>query len=459
MVYIHGGGYNYGSSILTPGNVLASMEVVVVTFQYRLGAFGFVSTGDLSAPGNYGMLDQVEALRWVKENINQFGGDPSKVTIFGQSAGGSSVGLHLLSPLSKGLFHRAIAESGVDISPWATAPIETSITKTTKLARALKCSTSDNNDMIECLRQKSTRDILKATQVEDFWYTVVDNNFLCDTPLNLRYAGKFHKVPFMAGFTTDDGSSAERYFGLSKEKMTLNLYKLTLRARAQEFFTGHSADQIGLISNALSLMYTPWGQTDDGSKLRQEIVNLRTDYWFAAPIIRASSIHSRYVTPVFLFKFNHRSKYDINPPWMGVTHAANVLYDFGIPIMNFTLLQQYDHIDRNVSKFVIDLYTNFAKGKHPTPRPMNDVQWKLYNAKTLAYLIIQKTPVVKYNFQPLRMAFWNDFLPKLLKQPRARNTTCNATDTTVTQSSASTITHVLLYYLIIFAFCSLFLVN
>ena len=122
MVYIHGGGYEYGSSVTYPGDYLALQGVVVVVIQYRLGTFGFLTTGDSAAPGNYGMLDQVAALKWVKDNIKNFGGDPGKVTIFGLSAGGSSVSLHLLSPLSEGLFHQVIAESGVDLSPFAIQP-------------------------------------------------------------------------------------------------------------------------------------------------------------------------------------------------------------------------------------------------------------------------------------------------------------------------------------------------
>ena len=115
----HGGGYDAGTPAVSPGDVIPLWGVVLVTIQYRLGPFGFVTTGDSVAPGNYGMLDQIEALRWVQENIKAFGGDPSKVTIFGESAGGSSVGLLLVSPRSKGLFHRAISISGVDLSPFA----------------------------------------------------------------------------------------------------------------------------------------------------------------------------------------------------------------------------------------------------------------------------------------------------------------------------------------------------
>ena len=135
MVYIHGGAFTSGTALLSPGLVLPTYGVVLVTIQYRLGPFGFLSTRDSNSPGNYGMLDQVLALKWVNENIKNFGGDPNKVTIFGFSAGGASVGLHLLSPLSKGFFHGAISESGVDLSPWSVVIADIALSKTEALAK------------------------------------------------------------------------------------------------------------------------------------------------------------------------------------------------------------------------------------------------------------------------------------------------------------------------------------
>ena len=135
MVYIHGGAFTSGTALLSPGLVLPTYGVVLVTIQYRLGPFGFLSTGDSNSPGNYGMLDQVLALKWVNENIKNFGGDPNKVTIFGFSAGGASVGLHLLSPLSKDFFHGAISESGVDLSPWSVVIADIALSKTEALAK------------------------------------------------------------------------------------------------------------------------------------------------------------------------------------------------------------------------------------------------------------------------------------------------------------------------------------
>ena len=228
MVYIHGGGYEGGTALIFPSDILALHGVVVVVIQYRLGPFGFLATGNSAAPGNYGMLDQVAALKWVKGNIENFGGDPSKVTIFGESAGGTSVSLHLMSPLSKDLFYQVIAESGVDLSPFATQPTSRAIRFAKELAQKLDCTTSDHKSMVDCIRGKEGLDIQKAAKlIKDpshqylSWAPVVDKNFLHDTPRNLRKKEEFKKVPLMIGFTSNEGATflgpvAKSSFGLTE---------------------------------------------------------------------------------------------------------------------------------------------------------------------------------------------------------------------------------------------------
>ena len=215
MVYIHGGGYSAGSAIPYPSDNLALHGVVVVVIQYRLGPFGFLTTGDSAAPGNFGMLDQVQALTWVKENIENFGGDSSKVTIFGLSAGATSVSLHLLSPLSKSLFHQVIAESGVDLSPFATQPVSFGLRFAKELAQKLDCPSNNHEAMVDCIREKKDDDIQKASesinyQIYDYlpWAPVVDNHFLLDTPLNLRKKGEFEKLNLMISFNSQEGGSS-----------------------------------------------------------------------------------------------------------------------------------------------------------------------------------------------------------------------------------------------------------
>ena len=159
------------------------------------------------------MLDQVEALKWVRDNIDNFGGNPNKVTIFGVSAGATSVGLHLLSPLSKDLFHQAIAESGVDVSPFAIQPTSIGISFAKDLAQKLSCPTGTHSEMVACLHEKKDTDIQTASQSSSFqfvdylpWAPVVEKTFLYDTPRNLRKKGDFKHVPLIIGFTSNEGS-------------------------------------------------------------------------------------------------------------------------------------------------------------------------------------------------------------------------------------------------------------
>ena len=152
IVFIHGGNFVRGSAAEYDPDYLLDQDVVLVTLQYRLGMFGFLSTETGEAPGNYGMLDQVAALRWVKENIGAFSGDPERVTIMGQQAGGASVHYHLLSPLTKGLFSRAVSMSGSALCWWAS--IKRPLEKATKLAKLLECPQAANETaaMVNCLR-------------------------------------------------------------------------------------------------------------------------------------------------------------------------------------------------------------------------------------------------------------------------------------------------------------------
>ena len=215
MVYIHGGGYLIGTAITFPSDILALQGVVVVIIQYRLGPFGFLTTGDSAAPGNYGMLDQVEALKWINENIMNFGGNPNKVTIFGESADGSSVSLHLLSPLSRDLFHQAIAESGVDLSSFAVQPTSVGLPVARELAQKLNCGASDHNTMVSCIHNKRASDIQKASESIKFdfsnylyWAPVVDKYFLLDTPQSLRKKKDFKQVPLIIAFTSHEGATS-----------------------------------------------------------------------------------------------------------------------------------------------------------------------------------------------------------------------------------------------------------
>ncbi|XP_068740575.1 neuroligin-4, X-linked-like [Montipora capricornis] len=423
MVYIHGGAYQSGSAIAFQSDILALQGVVVVIIQYRLGPFGFLTTGDSAAPGNFGMLDQVEALKWVKENIANFGGNPNKVTIFGESAGGSSVGLHLLSPLSKDLFQQAIAESGVDLSPFATQPSSFGLRSTKELAHKLSCPSSNHNIMVDCIRGKTATEVHTAAQLipqrltlEINFAPVVDSNFLHDTPTNLRQQGKFIKVPLMMCFTSHEASSFLATLVNNSFHLMQSISNGVSPALFKSFLTSFADSESNrkgtadLLRSAVEFMYTPWPDNNDKFALRSQLVNVFGDYVFYAPSHEVADIHSKYAS-VYMYEFAHPATFSVarTEPWMGVPHAENVPFDFGMPLLPM-FSSRYSEADRNVSLLIMAIHVNFARSGDPT---LGNIPWERYNSSHRAYLKVDPNPKMAESFNPRRMAFWNDYYPKL----------------------------------------------
>ncbi|KAL1122365.1 hypothetical protein AAG570_003770 [Ranatra chinensis] len=163
MVYFHGGGWFQSGSYESRGpEFLLDQDIVLVRVNYRLGPLGFLSAEDKILPGNFGLKDQWLALKWVQKNIEHFGGDPNRVTLFGESSGGCSVHLHMFSPRSQGLFQRAISSSGVGVSPVSVMRPGLARKRTGKLATILGCPSNDSREILDCLRAKQPYDIVAA---------------------------------------------------------------------------------------------------------------------------------------------------------------------------------------------------------------------------------------------------------------------------------------------------------
>jgi para-nitrobenzyl esterase len=215
MVWIYGGGFAAGSSSeprQDAGN-LSKQGVLVVSMNYRLGIFGFFTHPALAkesghnSSGNYGLLDQLAALRWVHDNIAVFGGDPENVIIFGQSAGASSVSALVASPLAKGLFQRAIGESGSTLS--VTRPLPT--LKESEKVHGEFARAALGTDSLPALRDKSAEEILQAAlKNKDIRFSPdIDGYFLPESPYAIYASGKQAHVPLLAGWTADERSGRD----------------------------------------------------------------------------------------------------------------------------------------------------------------------------------------------------------------------------------------------------------
>ena len=213
MVWIYGGSFTYGSITLDvyDGTYLALKEnVIVASMQYRMGVHGFLYTGTEGAPGNVGLRDQQMAMKWIYNNIEYFGGDKSKINLFGESAGSASASYHLILPSSMPYFTNAIMQSATFFAHWAVNSPENVLSKTRTFAKLLNCDDDDMNELLDCLKQVDAMELenkqwlLNDTNVGVFGI-VVDGEFFPNNPTYQLSSGNFKDADILLGVTKDEG--------------------------------------------------------------------------------------------------------------------------------------------------------------------------------------------------------------------------------------------------------------
>jgi len=335
MVWFYGGGYTGGGNIQYPGHFLAARDVIVVVPNYRVGVFGFASTPDRTINGNMGMLDQVMALEFVRDNIERFGGLPNRVTIFGQSAGASSSALHMISPLSRGLYYQAILESGADNNVWTiNYPAQEPDNYIFQVAEKTNCTRVTIAEMLACMREVSARDLRIADSIQctpgyfcQGFAPIVDGpgGFLPEHPMKLREELGENSVPVIAGHCSDDGSLYTIYFipeandgGFTREE-----FQYYLRTRLVGIFTDalESEEIAENAYQAFDWKYTPWPYIEDLDANREAFNKMITDGAFGYPHDRHAKLNAEHAdTYTYVIAFKSLNSTSFIPEWMGVPH-------------------------------------------------------------------------------------------------------------------------------------------
>lgn len=255
MVYIHGGGFVSGSSsaMYFGGDLLVEKEVIFVSISYRLGVMGFLCLNTPEVPGNAGLRDQTLALSWIKRNIRAFNGDPNNITAFGISAGSASVEYQMLSPLSKGLFNKAILQAGSSLNPWAFT--KHSEKHNNVLVEKLGLKNKQSNDVLKSLQSVDVKSLVKAANDilddEDIargeifaFLPVVEKTFegvqpfIHKSPLELLKTGDFNTdVTVIAGFSTTEGSFFKNCFEKDMKNELLDKYYQNEKDQIGEFLS------------------------------------------------------------------------------------------------------------------------------------------------------------------------------------------------------------------------------
>jgi para-nitrobenzyl esterase len=368
MVWIYGGGFNAGSSSepRQDGGNLSKQGVVVVSMNYRLGIFGFFSHPELAkesgrgSSGNYGLLDQVAALRWVHDNIALFGGDPNNVTIFGQSAGSSSVSALVASPLAKGLFQKAIGESGAALNP--SRPTR-SLTESEQ-ANLRFVQKAFGTSSIDTLRSKPADEVLRAAvDAKDIHFSmIVDGYFLPESPLAIYSQGKQSHVPLLAGWNADEGS-ARAILG-DKEATPANL-----EAQIRNLYPGHASEAMKLY---------PARTNEQAKRAAQELsrdrgVGYAMWKWLELQMSTGQATTYRY-------QFDRARP--LPPGSTGpdreprAYHSAEIEYVFS---MLPSSTPPWPAEDRSLARLMSAYWANFAKAGNPNGPGLP--QWPAYNRK------------------------------------------------------------------------------
>ncbi|KAK6185904.1 hypothetical protein SNE40_008040 [Patella caerulea] len=451
MIFIYCGAFLHGKSSAFDGKRLAAYgDVVVVTMNYRYGPFGFLSTGDSVAPGNLGTIDQQTALKWVKENIDSFGGNSSMVTIFGESSSPAGLMYHILFG-NQSLFQRAISQCGSVNGFWTQSTTDQQFDTAKRFAMALNCSVPNN-------RPEASKDILNCltlVKAEDIWTIASKPNVYSWVPrfdLTKLDTIRWPKEPHNMGELKDIYQGKDLLLGVNGYEghfriestfrdvliMMENSTIPGLRSLFREFVQGLVAqmniapddNSLEALIDAIMNLYTNVEDPDDLDFNLKQFTDFLTDTLFVVPAYRDAVSHAymNNQTKTYLYEYNHVFPFNTHhtiEEWLhSPLHGGVLAYIFGLPKSLTTSFNTTENLIESqwpFSKVVMDHWTNFAKSGNPNlPRNVT-TEWKGYTTNEQDYLYFPETgnPKTMKYLRAKLITFWQDYVPKLIKRTKS----------------------------------------
>ncbi|XP_071788163.1 cholinesterase-like [Asterias amurensis] len=438
MVYMHGGGLKVGSGSLPDLRsqpLVAIGDVILVTLNYRLNVIGFLTTGDEVSPGNAGLKDQALALQWIKKNIEAFGGDSERITIFGESAGSNSVSAHLLAKQNEGLFHQAIMQSGNVLAEWSFQENQDIMRQQAFLLGAqFGCTAEDTTGLVECLREQDPTALFTTSEEIAFLTAlVVDGEYIEDKPPIIYSTGQYNHVDILLGTNADEGAFMMLYDSLFFPEyflrpdppfVTRDNYEEIINRQVELYYGGNTQ-----IADAIRLQYVDWSQADNVSADYFEAVkNFYTDFFFTSSTDLVARYHVQGGNAVYMYQMTHvpsASYWDVGvgvgPGWLGACHAEDVLYVFGVPFIPEAAVRrnEFQDAEKALSVKFMEFWTNFVNTGNPgTKTPgsspaSEDDYWPEFTIPELGYKELNVTMATGRALKSNEAHFWNSYVVQL----------------------------------------------
>ncbi|XP_046466830.1 neuroligin 5 [Neodiprion pinetum] len=436
IVYVHGESFEWGSGNPYDGSVLASAgHVIVVTLNYRLGILGFLrtrpgpDTTDGSG-GNLALKDIAMGLRWVRDNIGAFGGDPTRITLVGHDTGAALANLLLLAPYGKDLFHRLVLLSGSALSPWAAVhePDDLRV----KVGEQFECAVETEADIADCLREVPLQNLMEVELPETRFMPRIGPGLPIDVnspdPSHdmERDSGSFVTIPLILGVTT-----AESYLDFNANDIQYGFEEEQRNRVLRTFVRNAYVYHLNEIFSAVRNEYTDWDKPVlHPINIRDSTMEALSDGHTVAPLMRVAFYHARRGAKTFFYHFNYQTKDSDYLQRLGSVRGEDIPYVFGLPLVSGGTFfpQNYSRQDQGVAEAVLTFFSNFAKTGNPNePRNVDSVDygtvkektrfrgltWEQYETGSQQYLTIALKPKMKSHYRGHKMAVWLNLIPQL----------------------------------------------
>ncbi|XP_074032731.1 neuroligin-4, X-linked isoform X2 [Leptinotarsa decemlineata] len=442
LVFVHGESYEWNSGNIYDGSILASTgKIIVVTINFRLGVLGFLKTGSKgSAQGNFGLMDLIAGLHWLRENLSAFGGDPQRITLVGHGTGAALVNFVAVSPVAKELLHRVILLSGSSLSPWALQKEPLSVKRS--VAEHTGCHGDlHEDDLAPCLRLKPLNLLLNVKLETPRFLTgfapFTDGTILVN-PTSAPSTSSSSTIATSAGFEMADFPERDLLFSLTSTESYLDLnaqdlefgFNETKRDRILRTYVRNSYSyHLNEIFSTLKNEYTDWEKPSQNPlNVRDTTLEVLSDGHTASPLLRIGYLHTMGGGKSFFLHFQHHGGDRDLPMRLGSVRGDEIPYIFGLPLSGSGT---YNHNDVYISKTLINYISNFVVNGDPNGAVSNNSQigvrvsqiekerevslpfWDTYDVINQFYLEIGSRAVKKDHYRGHKMSLWLNLIPQL----------------------------------------------